>query len=1234
MCPHAAIRNLSLLGVIIGFAVSVPAAQLKEARVTQVVKDVKLLPTDAAARPAAVSDEVRDGTAVRTGVDSRSELKFTDQTLARLGANTIFSFSEGTRNLNLQDGAMLLRVPKGAGGAKINSSAVTAAITGTTVMVETHASTKKNKNSYYKFIVLEGTARLYLPGRLGESTLVKAGQMIIMRTDSKMIPEPVDVDIQKITESSLLITGFGPLGSEALIAFEKTKQNEQKNSGQLYETSLAIFGAGTNVVLADPNTVDVAVSAESNAAQSPTPTPTPTATPTTTPTPTPTPSKFGTLSPISSPVPYVITSRTTITTDPSITTNGVTDFGKIYRDSTQDGLPSAYFFGSSSNFDSTGGFDPHYSTSTHTPIAAFKFQSLELAGVPNIDIADGADKLALIAINSITSAQPGGVWNFPALSEFLLATQNGSISLGSEISFQNIPTLFFYARGTSSDLTLSSAISGATDTTLIAQRDVNIDGTTIASQSLVVTAGADVNIGANTAVTVNANDVTLLVDNSGGNLTSGGNITLRPAGNPTFGGDVILTVDNSNGGHIASSAGISLVSGGNLSSGSLIEFINDRNGSSIDGNATLSLNVNSAVTASDLSIEISMGNDGNGAGSVGAMTLISANAASISASGFFDTFISANGGARIQGDAINTVNVSGDLTAQQGILVGIADTGFGGNGSFVAGSHIGGNAIVILNARNIITPSTATGVPGTDTMALEASIYPNVSGTVGGDAFINVSATQNIRAPGTTLFWIANGNYQNLGPGMIGGNAVVNVSASSIFTGDLLAQILNYGGAAIGQNALVNVTANTLTVNGNIDSAIDNSNGGMISGSAATNFSIAGDFATTNGAANFRIWNFGGGLPSPAGSISGDATITLAAANLITPAGSNLSAEILNQNNGSIGGSAIMDFIVSGALNTPAARFTIDNIGGTITQDARIGIIAGSLSVGGNLDVTIDNNANGGTIGGAAVIDMNSSGAVTITNNATVQILGDGLEGSAAINVNGGSWDVGGTFLGLISDDGTITLSNAAIHADVVKAGAFGSNGTLRIGGGSISANTLLHLYAPGSNGTIDFVSNVTLNNSSAAAVIAANTVTIENGVVVTIAGATPANVFANVPNYTGSGGNGSTLGIFGGAGATTQPLAQAPPFDNAPAVRAAIRHRNSAISNGRRAPAIEVTDSSQLGTLLNNATLGPDGKVRISPPGHSRNPSVHGSTRTMAAELHRSVDAKARSSVLAFRSQ
>ena len=165
MSPRAAIRIVSFLSVILGSAVSVPAAQLKEAQVTQVVKDVKLLPTGAAARPATVNDEVRDGIAVRTGVDSRSELKFTDQTLARLGANTLFSFSEGTRNLNLQDGAMLLRVPKGAGGAKINSSAVTAAITGTTVMLETHAVNEEEQ---------EFLLQVYRVGRNGAALFARA----------------------------------------------------------------------------------------------------------------------------------------------------------------------------------------------------------------------------------------------------------------------------------------------------------------------------------------------------------------------------------------------------------------------------------------------------------------------------------------------------------------------------------------------------------------------------------------------------------------------------------------------------------------------------------------------------------------------------------------------------------------------------------------------------------------------------------------------------------------------------------------------------------------------------------------------------------------------------------------------------------------------------------------------------------------------------------------------------
>src|SRR4051794_13608810 len=102
--------------------------QLQQARVTQVVNDVKLLPSQTAARPAAINDEVKQGTAVRTGTDSRTELTFTDQTITRLGANTAFSFRPGTRDVKIKSGDILLQIPPGAPEARISTAAVSASI--------------------------------------------------------------------------------------------------------------------------------------------------------------------------------------------------------------------------------------------------------------------------------------------------------------------------------------------------------------------------------------------------------------------------------------------------------------------------------------------------------------------------------------------------------------------------------------------------------------------------------------------------------------------------------------------------------------------------------------------------------------------------------------------------------------------------------------------------------------------------------------------------------------------------------------------------------------------------------------------------------------------------------------------------------------------------------------------------------------------------------------------------
>ncbi|HEY6045695.1 MAG TPA: FecR domain-containing protein [Pyrinomonadaceae bacterium] len=223
------------------------AAELNEATITQIVNDVQLHPRQAATRAGVLNDSVPSGSEVHTGINSRAELTFTDQTCARLSANTTFNFNNETRNLDLTEGAMLLRVPKRMRGATITTGAVTAAINGATVIAEYH------RNAYTKFISLEGTARVYLKRRWGESVLVPPGQMLITNPNSKGgLANPVDVDLHRLLTTSVLITEFPPLASQNLIAKETEKQQRAKSKKTLLDTNLVIAGKGTVVSLANP----------------------------------------------------------------------------------------------------------------------------------------------------------------------------------------------------------------------------------------------------------------------------------------------------------------------------------------------------------------------------------------------------------------------------------------------------------------------------------------------------------------------------------------------------------------------------------------------------------------------------------------------------------------------------------------------------------------------------------------------------------------------------------------------------------------------------------------------------------------------------------------------------------------------------------------------------------------------------------------------------------------------
>jgi len=244
MAPMNMERRYILLVAPVAFALAnwlpnqATAADLQQAKVTQVVQDVKVVPAGAAARTVTVNETVQQGNAVQTGTQSRSELTFRDQTITRLGEKTIYTVGGG-REVELGSGQFLLYVPKKAGGAKVKMGPVTAAITGTTVVGNV------SQSGVVEFTVLEGTARVRLD-RVGQCLLVVAGQKVTYDPIAMRLEDPVEVDIQQQLQSPL-VTGFRQLPSAPYInvAVENQRRAAAGTGGAELARAVSAAGAGS-----------------------------------------------------------------------------------------------------------------------------------------------------------------------------------------------------------------------------------------------------------------------------------------------------------------------------------------------------------------------------------------------------------------------------------------------------------------------------------------------------------------------------------------------------------------------------------------------------------------------------------------------------------------------------------------------------------------------------------------------------------------------------------------------------------------------------------------------------------------------------------------------------------------------------------------------------------------------------------------------------------------------------
>ncbi len=217
----------TLLALVSAVLSAAHAAPLTGAKITYILNDVRTVASGQAPRKSALDEFVEGGKAVRTGIESRTELLFSDQTITRLGANTHFTVNSGTREISLSQGTILLQVPKGAGGAKIKTNAVTAAITGTTIHLLAGPL-------FTTLTVHEGKCWISLNADpLHRMVAVGAGFQIKVANNAAEMPAPSEVDLVTAQKNSPMFTAEWGTDLEKTALAVAIAMQFQRHSGEI-----------------------------------------------------------------------------------------------------------------------------------------------------------------------------------------------------------------------------------------------------------------------------------------------------------------------------------------------------------------------------------------------------------------------------------------------------------------------------------------------------------------------------------------------------------------------------------------------------------------------------------------------------------------------------------------------------------------------------------------------------------------------------------------------------------------------------------------------------------------------------------------------------------------------------------------------------------------------------------------------------------------------------------------
>ncbi len=230
--------STTLFGAIVTIAASALSmgANIDRATFTEVVNNVRVIePSSKKTAPAEVKQVFNAPNVLRTGPDSRAEMVSEDQTVTRVGQNTVFSFQQDSREIDLQKGSILFQSPSGKGGGTIRTPAASAAVLGTTLVVTA------TKNGGFKVLLIEGKGRV--KGADGSVRTLKAGEMVYALPGGRL-SNVFEFRLGQQVGASKLVGGFKkPLPSAGKIQLAINQQEKDIANGHAFDTGLLASGS-------------------------------------------------------------------------------------------------------------------------------------------------------------------------------------------------------------------------------------------------------------------------------------------------------------------------------------------------------------------------------------------------------------------------------------------------------------------------------------------------------------------------------------------------------------------------------------------------------------------------------------------------------------------------------------------------------------------------------------------------------------------------------------------------------------------------------------------------------------------------------------------------------------------------------------------------------------------------------------------------------------------------------